>query len=459
MFQLFALALASQAAPAPLPFVAKPCASPQAAAHATCGTVSVQEDRARPGARRIDLNVIVIHAKNPRPVRLALFDINGGPGLADTENASFYLTEGAPYWADRDIVLIDQRGTGGSNPLDCPELEAAEHALQPMFPVAAVRACRNRLSARADLTKYTTEDWIGDIDDVRRALGYARIDLTALSYGTAAALAYIARYPEHVRSAVLQSVAPAFSMPPKDHAAVGQAALERLFADCSADARCARAYPHLRADLVRGLQRLREGGKVEPQVAMERFRSTMYSPAGLRGMPATFHRLARGDPSVLQPVANGQGFKYYLGVYLTITCAESLPWFNYERAAARARRTLFGDYRLRRLKGACDAWPRARVSARRLAPVRSRVPVLFISGGRDAVTPPRWAAEVKRGFPNGRQIVIPWSGHVYDGLSNLDTCLDPMILSFLDSADARRVDVRCIPKMRPPPFEVDAAGR
>src|SRR5207253_11493652 len=96
MFQLFALALASQAAPAPLPFVAKPCASPQAAAHATCGTVSVQEDRARPGARRIDLNVIVIHAKNPRPVRLALFDIHGGPALADTEIARFHLTEGPP---------------------------------------------------------------------------------------------------------------------------------------------------------------------------------------------------------------------------------------------------------------------------------------------------------------------------------------------------------------------------
>src|SRR4051794_10952134 len=422
MLQLFALAVASVVAHGPL-FVAKACADPQPAAHATCGTVSVPEDRTRPGGRRIDLNVIVIHAKAPRPVPSALFDINGGPGLADTENASFYLTEGTRYWANRDIVLIDQRGTGGANPLDCPELEAAEHALQPMFPVDRVRACRDRLSARADLTKYTTDDWISDIDDVRRALGYGRIDLTGLSYGTAAALAYIARYPQHVRSAVLQSVAPAFSMPPKDHAAVGQASLKRLFADCSADAVCASAYPDLRADLVRALQQLRDGGKVEPQVAMERLRSVMYSPAGLRSIPATIHRLARGDLSVLQPGAQGQGLKYYLGVYLTITCAESLPWFNYEQAAERARRTVFGDYRLRRLRAACGTWPHARVSATRFAPVRSGVPVLFISGGRDAVTPPRWAAEVKRGFRNGRQIVLPWSGHVYDGLSNLDTCL------------------------------------
>jgi pimeloyl-ACP methyl ester carboxylesterase len=246
-------------------------------------------------------------------------------------------------------------------------------------------------------------------------------------------------------------------MPPKDHAAVGESALKRLMADCAADLKCREQYPRLPADLQNAIRRLRNRTNVDPQIAMESLRSIMYSPDGLRRTPAIIDRLSRPDLSILR--SKGQGLKYFLGVYLTITCSESFPWFNYAAAAAKARRTVFGDYRLRRQRAACSSWPRAHVSASHFARIRSNVPVLFISGERDAVSPPDWAAKVLRGFPKGRQIVLPWSGHVYDGLSNLDTCLDPMIISFLDSADVRQVDASCVANMRPPPFDTGSDGR
>src|SRR5687768_8291206 len=103
-------------------FVDEPCVDTRLTAIAQCGTVEVLENRAEPDGRRISLNVIVLRATSPGPHLPPLFDIDGGPGLAVTKNASFYLADGAAYRARRDVVMIDQRGTGGSNPLSCPEL-------------------------------------------------------------------------------------------------------------------------------------------------------------------------------------------------------------------------------------------------------------------------------------------------------------------------------------------------
>jgi pimeloyl-ACP methyl ester carboxylesterase len=231
MLRIVAAALAAASSPS---FVVQPCIDESLPSRARCGTVTVPEDRARPSGRQIGLNLIVISAATPLKEPQALFDLEGGPGLADTKNASFYLTDGAAYAATRDIVLIDQRGTGGSNPLDCPEFDAPDKTLQPMFPVAAVQSCRARLSGSADLTRYTTDDAVADLDDVRRALGYAKIDLFALSYGTTLALRYVQRHEDRVRSAVLLSAVPPSAMPPRHHATAAQAALDQMIADCAA---------------------------------------------------------------------------------------------------------------------------------------------------------------------------------------------------------------------------------
>ncbi|QNP43008.1 alpha/beta fold hydrolase [Sphingomonas daechungensis] len=398
--------------------------------------------------------MIVISAAKPLKQPQALFDLDGGPGLADTKNAGFYLTDGTAYAETRDIVLIDQRGTGGSNPLDCPEFDAPDKALQPMFPVAAVQSCRARLSRSADLTRYTTDDAVADLDDVRRALGYAKIDLFALSYGTTLALRYVQRHENRVRSAVLLSAVPPSAMPPRHHATAAQPALDQLIADCAADASCSSRYPNLRARLKEALDKLQISAKVTPSVAMERLRTKLYSPGGARSEPNLIDRLAKGDISVLWSENERAGFNYFDGVYLTITCSESLPFFDETEARKNAQKTVFGDYRLTRQREACANWPRAQVKNDFFEPVRARVPVLFLSGNRDPVTPGKWAEEAAQGLPNSRLIVITWAGHIVDGLTGLDSCFDPQVVRFLETADPKSVDDRCFASMMPPPFKM-----
>lgn len=435
-------------------FVPTECTRALVAAKVRCGTVTVPEDRSKPDGRQIRLNIIVIPAKQPSNVGQALFELEGGPGLADTNNVGFYLTDGAPYGTTRDIVLFDQRGTGRSNPLDCPEFDAPDRALQPMFSAKTVSSCRARLGQRANLTKYTTDDAVADLDAVRTALGYRRIDLTALSYGTTLAMRYIALHGDHVRSAILLSAVPPSAMPPRHHATAAQSALDQLILDCAADQACSGRFPNLRADLSQAMAKLASDGTIEPAVAMERLRTKLHSPGGARQVPWIIHRLADGDKSILTSTNERAGFNYYDGVYLTIACSESLPWFNRRRATQLSRRTLFRDYRLARQQEACASWVRAKVTPAFFAPLRSPVPILFISGGRDPVTPANWAREAMRGLSNSRQIIVPWAGHIVDGLSNLETCFDPQLIRFLETADPKAVDERCFAAMAPPPFKI-----
>lgn len=419
-------------------FEAKACAA-GLPADARCGTVNVPEDWAEPG-RLIGLNVIVLPAKSPTGAA-PLFDLDGGPGLPDTKNVGFYLTDGARHREHRDIVSFDQRGTGGSNPLTCPGLGA----LEPMYPPDAVAACRDKLSETANLTRYRTEEAVQDLDAVRHALGYDRIDLFGLSYGTTLALRYIATYPDRVRAAVLMGAVPATAAPPSRHTMAARRALRLIFADCKADAACGAAFPTLDADLVKA-------GASEVQ--MERLRSLMYAPAGARQVPFVVHALGEGDAAPLM-AATDRGLSSMIadGVYLSITCSESFGAFDFDAASSEARWAQpFRDYRLRRQQAACEQWPSLAPSPDFYAPVATDTPVLLIAGNLDPVTPPEWADEIARTLPNSRVLNLRHGGHIPDGLTAGDTCLEPLIARFYETADAQALDFGCASQMTPPPF-------
>ena len=235
------LALVAMLAAAPPLFVEQPCTDPAIAAVARCGTVEVPENRARARGRRIALNLVILKAASGQADLPPMFDIDGGPGLAVTKNAGFYATDGAAYRARREIVMVDQRGTGGSNRLGCPELEAPDAPYRPMFPLEAVKRCRKALEAKADLRHYLTADAVADLEAVRIALGYGKIDLSGLSYGTTVALRYMATYPDKVRAALLMGVSPPTAMPPALHAPAAEGAFGLLAAQCEADAACGKA--------------------------------------------------------------------------------------------------------------------------------------------------------------------------------------------------------------------------
>lgn len=435
-------------------FVEHPCADAQLANHARCGTVAVPENRLKPNSRSITLNIVVLPSTS-RAALPPLFDIDGGPGLADTKNAGFYLIDGSAYRQRRPIVLIDQRGTGASNPLNCPELGNPSAIYRPLYPPYAVARCRKALEINADLTQYGTDAAVADLDAVRAALGYDRIDLIALSYGTTVALRYMAVHPNRVRAAVLMSVAPPTAMPPRDHAIAAERALRILFAECSADPACRKEYSP-NADFTRAMGLLPSiGGAPTPAVFAEKIRTLMYQPVTARTVPYLLHHAAVGDlKSFYALTKSGGGLSYSDGMYLSVTCSESLGQFNYSKAAAAARKTRFGDYRLARQRAACAEWQTAKMPRNFFAPVQSKAAVLVISGNLDPVTPPSWGAEIVAHLPNARQVMIPESGHVFDGLSGVDTCFDPLLIRFYETGDALALDATCLSAMKPPPFKL-----
>jgi pimeloyl-ACP methyl ester carboxylesterase len=446
-----AVAAVSLAGASPV-LVEKPCADPRLARIARCGTVSVAEDRQQPKRRTIQLNVIVMPAtaKSALP---PLFDIDGGPGLPSTKNVAFYATAGAAYRTDRDVVMVDQRGTGQSNALHCPAFSKPEAAYQPIYPAAQVRTCRKVLEQSADLTKYGTADVVADLDAVRAALGYERIDLFGLSYGTTVALRYLATHPKRVRAAVLMGVAPASATPPKGHALAGDRALKRLFGRCLGEPACAAAF-NPGQDIDRARARLETIANAPPtEVFFEKLRSLMYLPTGSRQVPLILNRAGAGDLSPFFAATRPRDLSLYAdGMHLSVICSEGMALMDVAAARRAARATPFGDYRLRQQQQACAEWTRAQVPDNHLLPVQSDAPVLLISGELDPVTPPELADEAARTLPNARHLVIPASGHLFDGMSGVETCLDPLILDFLRTGSVRTLKADCISSMKPPPF-------
>ena len=441
-------AIAADAAAVPK-FEPRECARP-APPRARCGVVMVPENRRAPAGRTIALNVIVL--KSATTPRLPpLFDIDGGPGLPSTKNAGFYATNGISN--DRDVVMIDQRGTGRSNALLCPALQTGPS--EPMLAPAEVKACRETLSSSADLRFYGTRDAVDDLEAVRSALGYGKIDLFGLSYGTTVALRYMRRHPGTVRAAVLMGTSPPDFKPPQHHATAAARALDMVFADCVADAACSAAFPNLRADLNQARARLDlSRSPITGELLMERLRALMYSPTSRARLPLMVKRAAAGELKELfsKPAETGASM-IADGMFLAVTCGESFSLMDYEAAARAAKRTPFGDYRLRRQRAACAGWPEVERDADHLElPTAAPVPVLLISGEMDPVTPPEWAERLKASLPRARHIVVPDGGHVPDGLSGLETCLDPLMISFLDHGDLDRLDASCVERMRGPPF-------
>jgi pimeloyl-ACP methyl ester carboxylesterase len=420
---------------------------------ARCGVVQVPEDHSRPQGRKIALKVLVLPATGKvQDSKRAQYDLEGGPGLPATAFLEFYAGDGAIYREHRDIVLADMRGTGGSTPLRCPAIEARKQDQPALlrFPPDLVAECARELSRTLDPAQYTTAAASKDIDLVRRALGYQQLDLNAVSYGTTLALRYIADFPRHVHGAVLMSAVPASAMPPRSHAQAAEAALVRLAADCAADLTC-RRNGDFDTNLARSRSNAASAEPLTDATFMEQLRVMLYTPAGRARVPYLVHLAAEGDFSAFIKPATAGNFAD--GLYLSVVCGESFARMDLPSAITKARVTRFGAYRLEMLRAACEQWPTPRADRDLLVEKPSDVPVLFLSGALDPVSPPAWAAATSKRFRHARMIMAPQGAHVYDGLSNLDTCLDATMLRFMDAGSAQGLEESCFAQMRAPPFD------
>src|SRR5213075_1179463 len=403
-------------------------------------------------------------------------DLAGGPGAASTEAAAFYAGPGKEYRRGRDVVCVDQRGTGQSNRLSIPQEKTAQHYLGEMFPIDYVKEMRHALEKRADLTKYTTSIAMDDLDDVRTWLGYDRINLFGGSYGTQAALVYMRRHPDHVRSAILLAVAPTDLKMPLHHSESAARAMDLLLSECEQDSACHAAFPQIRDDWNNVLAQLEKQparveysppGKAAPTtveiqrgVFGEKIRTWMYDRDKAARIPLIVQHAAGGDfaPFLQQAIAPSIPDFVADGMYLSVTCSEDVPFINQEEAARLNAGNPFGNYRVFQQTRACSMWPQGKIPPDFPEPVSSNIPVLIFSGNIDPVTPPHRGEEVARYLPNSRHVIIPQAGHGVEGLTEPE-CVDRIIMEFMEKGDAKNLDFSCVERMVPPPFVTEAGDQ
>jgi pimeloyl-ACP methyl ester carboxylesterase len=396
-----------------------------------------------------------------------LFVLAGGPGEAGSDVLPLLSTAFRRVRATRDIVFVDQRGTGLSGKLECPSDVDEDAKLGEAEIDAALRRCIT--SSRAPFAAYTTAAAARDIDAVRQALGYGAINLWGGSYGTRLAQAYAHAYPANVRTLALDAVAAPDQVIPAG-GRDAQAALDRLFAECAKDAACARAYPNLRgefdalvgkldgAPLKLNLPDPRTARQVDVTMTSERLldtvRNMLYAPADARRLPFLVHSASEGrwQPFVarrnLAADLSPEGSPATL-LHLAVVCAEDMPRFTPALAASDASpltRTL-GE----RLRGLCRTMNVPTVPY--AAPTRIAAPVLLLSGALDPVTPPRRARDAARFMDHAQLLTAPNVGH---GVSQLG-CAPRLLRTFLDQP-AAKIDGSCLNEIPAPTFQLGSAG-
>ncbi|EKU81032.1 pimeloyl-ACP methyl ester carboxylesterase [Massilia sp. UYP32] len=426
----------------------EPCHLPHFPERVECGTLQVPEDRAKPAGRSITIHFARLKATAKPPASDPLLVLAGGPGQAAMDYGPLLASAFREARKRRDILLVDQRGTGRSTPLRCPMPEEAIARGDTAAVQASLRACLAGLDA--DPRHFHTEAALADFEDLRRALGYRQFSLWGGSYGTRTALLYARRYPGSVRGMVLDSVAPpnARILLSSRHA---QAALERLLADCAADQGCARAFPNLARELdaVLALPAL---GQHQAEAVPQLLRGAMYSAQHASVLPFAIHAAANGRPQPLLALYDAlagwslEGMTF--GQTLSVLCAEEAPFLDAAAMRRDAAGSRFGEAYARGWRDWCAVWPAARPDAALTRAVVSDVPTLLLAGGLDPVTPPENAHLAARTLRHSRVLVAAGAGHTFSGAG----CAPRLIAAFLEHADPAAVDGACLAAIRRPPF-------
>lgn len=451
----------------------EPCTLPGsgavAAVEAQCTTLSVPENRAEPDGRKIALAIAWVPTEGeaePDPV----FMLAGGPGQGARDSFPSVATGFRDVMRTRNVILVDQRGTGGSNPLACRDAEGNNAFGDPSDEDADAAArfaqrCLDELSKTSDVRHYTTTDAVADLDAVRKAIGAERINLYGGSYGTRVAQQYAKTYPQHTRAVVIDSVAPMDLVLGSEHAKNLDAALDAQFTRCAADAACAQALPDARASLAAVREALSQPDLApvayrDPTTGERReevptlghlgiaLRLYSYSPLTATLLPVVLKQAADGDyaPLLAQSrfLAGSIGESIMHGMQLSVMCAEDADEMVVDPADDA---TVMGSQFVGWLKAQCVVWPRGQRPADFRAPLTGDLPVLAISGEFDPVTPPRYGDAAIAQLPNARHLVLKGQGHtpINEG------CMPKLFAQFIETADAKALDATCLDRLAPLP--------
>ena len=447
------------------------CRLPNLSTVAQCGELEVPEDRGKPAGRRIRIFVAVLPANTLSPKADPLLLVAGGPGQAASTLAPFAsrLNE---VRRTRDLVLIDQRGTGRSSPLDCAAFQPRDDDALETDPVPRARQCAEQLRAQGvDATQYTTTAWIDDLEAMRSALGYTQWNIWGGSYGTRVAQEYLRRHPELIRTVTLDGVVPPAMIVTLDVWRTRQATLDAVFRACRDSPACRRRHPDPAATMTEIATGLDPTGRdldaVDPRtgkvssihVTMDGVLALLlpliYSPESSALLAEMLALAAGGEFGPLlaatQSLNTSLAEQVNAALHYSVTCAEDASRIT-PALAATALAGLDARRIAENVIAVCTVWPRGRVPEDFAEPVISDKPTLLFSGALDPVTPPANGAAVARTLSNSRHIVARGYGHIVSP----NACGPRLIASFVEEAGFSKLVQSCVTyfanSVPPPPW-------
>jgi pimeloyl-ACP methyl ester carboxylesterase len=438
---------------------------------AQCARFEVAENPALPQGRKVALNIAWLPATNEGAgTEDPVLFLAGGPGQSAVEVWPTVDAAFGEVRKQRHVILVDQRGTGRSNPLACRD-ERGNNAYGEVqdtsadAAVAFARRCAERL--QADPRYYTTTDAVRDLDAVRAALGAEQINLIGGSYGTRVAQQYAMRHPQHTRSLVLDGVVPNELVLGSEHARNLDEALAQQFKRCQQAPACAEKFGKDQRQQLRALMARLSAqpvqveyrdpstghigtGQVDAATVASLTRMFSYAPHAAALLPLVLGEAEQGRYEPLMSLAklleNQLGEQFMHGMQLSVICAEDADLLQDNPAD---RDTVMGGAMNAYLKAQCSAWPTGTRPEDFHAPLKSDAPALLLSGELDPVTPPRYGSQVERHLRNGRHLVLKGQGHGSFGTG----CVPKLLGRFMESADARGLDAACLDSLDyVPPF-------
>ena len=441
---------------------------------ARCGTLLRPLDPMGEVPGEVALKVAVVPALNLTPEPDPFVPIAGGPGQGTVQ---FYAAHAAAFEGvrrNRDILLLDQRGTGESSAMDCPvddDLVDGQYSME--LTIEYTRACLEQLPA--DPRFFTTSIAVADLEAVREALGYPTLNLYGISYGTRVAQHFARRYPDSTRSIVLDGVVPPQISLGPEIATEGQKAIDAILARCAADAACNERFPGIQETFGRVVAELDRSPVTihVPHPGTGRPKSTVfgrgefaiavrllaYQPSSIALLPLLINEAGNGNfvplGSQFMMTTTAISDALSLGMHNTIMCTEDTPFFDkttidYEGIAA----SYMGVFQLSALEAICSVWPEGPIDPEFKAPLTTDLPVLLLSGDADPITPPRYAEMAAVDFSNARHLIGKHQGHGQLGIG----CNRRLVAAFIDAADPGIIEAECLERSFVMPFFLDFSG-
>ncbi len=442
---------------------------------ARCGTLVVPENPAEPDDhhdnRKIELSYAIVPGRASRARPDPVFFLAGGPGQSARDVAPMINAALRDVNLDRDLIFLDQRGTGGSNRLDCL-VDEAEEWMEMDFERMdqELRQCQQAWDA--DVRFYTSEDAARDLNDLRQHLGFDQINLVGGSYGTRLAQVYLRLYPDSVRSVVIDGVVPTRLHLGSEHGMKLDQSLYRLFEQCRADTTCGERFPELDQALKNLIEHYQEQteelmvthprtGQGVPvdfskDVLASSLRFLAYNPQTQMIIPYLVHEAATtGNPSRLASqaliVQDQMSELIAIGLNFAVGCSED--WPGWPRDLDQSG-TLLGNSMREFYETVCAWWPAGEVSDDFHRPFDSEVPMLILSGELDPVTPPEYGDEATGQFSNSLHLVGRGQGHIVLG----QPCFGKIITQFINQASIDDLNTECLDILGPEPFFIDLLG-